>query len=193
MTISGTKGPGYLKHISFKLMLTRSFCSCDKQGRLGLKMMEVFYGENEPGIPGAVRNHLSKDSLWTMIPLSSRNMNQNFALCLHPQPWPDVKSKIEANTVSFGWALYQECPCAFVISWFPRSEVTLVFTVSCLSTFQLNPSERAISRVLMPVAMIGVTEHGNYNHESFIHEARCLSSTAKDPVINNITITQSGY
>lgn len=42
MTASGAKGPGYLKHISFKLMLTRSFCSFDKQGRLGLKMMEAF-------------------------------------------------------------------------------------------------------------------------------------------------------
>lgn len=85
-------------------------------------------------------------------------------------PWCEINGGI--FTVSFGWALYQECPCAFVISWFPRSEVTLAFPVSCLSTFQLNASERGVNRVLMPIAMIGGTEHENYNRESFIHEAR---------------------
>lgn len=45
----------------------------------------------------------------------------------------------------------------------------------------------------MPIAMIGGTEHENYNRESFIHEARYLSSTAKVPVINNITIIQAGH
>lgn len=130
-----------------------------------------FYGENEAGIPGTAGNHLSKDSLWTMTPFSSRNKSQSFALCLPLEPWPDVKPMMEFITVSFGWALFQECPCAFVMSWFPGSEVTLAFPVSCLSAFQLNASERGVNRVLMPVAMIGGTEHENYNRESFIHEA----------------------
>lgn len=89
-----------------------------------------FYGENVPGVTGTFRNHLSKGSLWTMIPFSSRNKNQNFALCLRLEQWPDVKSKMEFITVTFGWALFQGCPCASVLIPQIRSHIGISYFLS---------------------------------------------------------------